>query len=357
MKNRQSQIIILFKVSSVTFNLLLLVILSQFYNDTLAAYVAIQAFSIVYASVIDAGENNLNLNRNIDRFIWKTNFNRSHSERLLTLALLLTTCTLFVYFLSPSSTHPLSIAFNSLSVFIFMRIRTIYWREDHPIKSILLGETLPALTRMIGIPICLYAGIEMFYGFTPAILIGLLITKKTFHHGLMDLLPFNLHRRSLPTGKPEFKNQPFLITYFTSILLAVKDQITSIFIVELPASSQTFMVFYTRALTLINLLSTPKLADINRSANKYEIQTKKDQRKPISLSLVMFGCVILANSVTLGLSSYGPFNSTWRFSDGFVASLSLLSAPFVTFLLARGKSLCVLILTILITLFNIFWWT
>jgi hypothetical protein len=349
--------IILLKLLGVSFNFLLLIILGYFWNDILGFYVSVIAFSVIYAALLDAGENNLNLNRKFDAFVWQSNFRFSLKNRFLFFGFILIFSSSFILIFNNSFLYFISVLLGGFSTLVYMRIRTIYWRENLPSKSIILGELFPAFIRVLAIPICIYLGFEFYWTFLILIFSGLLLSKNIFADGALDLLPFKLGQSVIKEKQEKTRNQSFVLTYLTSVFLAVKDQVVSIFIVDLPAANQTMMVVYTRLLNLVTILFTPKVARINGSVNKNGECSGSSLKKPLELFLLLTLVVIFLNFFLLAFSKYGSFEIEWNFFDGLIASLSLLSVPFVTLFLAKGFTFRVLVLSILIAVINILWWS
>lgn len=345
------------KFVSVFLNLTNLLIIGMFWNDYLALYVSTLAASIILSALLDAGENNLNLNRSLKPNVWYTNYYFSFPVRLVTFIFILSFLFIIFHKNEEFFKSGYAILFGGLSNLIFMRIKTIYWRSDDPYKSYFLGEFCPSLLRFVFVPSLLLLGYSFNISFALVFLIAFYISRKIFIDGVFDILPFKLNLRDIDSQDMLVRTN-FFLTYFTSVVLALKDQIVSLYIPELPSSNQSVMVIYTRILTILNILITPKNAKINSCVTGSNSDSKKALKQAINLFLIILIMIISISLLLENILYYLPsFNLKWNFYDGLIVGLSLLVVPFITYFMAKGFVFFVLVLSIIVSLVNILWWS
>lgn len=352
MKNYWPSKLVFIKAISLILNLSALVIIGTVSKIDLINFVSILGASIVLSSVLDFGENNYNLKRTLPAYEWQTNLYFSFNVRITLLSFIIIISFLSVFLIYTDFQIGISVVIAGISNVAFMRVRTIYWRNNEPLKALSIGEFVPSFARfiiIIGYSLFQYS---IFYVFIISLLLGIYIINMCFKDGIYDLLPLKINQKYLIYDN---RSSKFIITYLTSILLALKDQIVNILIVKVDLSMQTYLIIYTRILVIVTVMITPKLAQINSTVNSIE-SSKLSKRLTNELSRNLILLILIIN-ISLGL--YLNYTNQFDFKyivSGIVTSLSLITIPFITLFLAQGKSGYVLLISMIVTLINILWW-
>lgn len=345
-----AMLVIFFKGGGVFFNLMALVFLTFQMESELAKYVSMLAFSIVLASILDCGDANLNLKRTYGVYCWYQNL-KIDIFLFVIFLLLLSLLTYYVSTLWYSGfTFFLAVLFMSYASLFFNRIRVYFWRTDRAIKSIVYGEFFPSLFRFISVLIWFEGGFGL-WGFVISfyLLSALFIfIKKSFllECGKNIFYLAALERKSI------FSFVSFS-SYILSIFLSLRDQIVSIMIPSLPSSQQVLVVYFSRVLTVFQILLTPVLVKINSMIGYGEVENRKKYLK--WTIFINFTVVYFASFVYYFFSGFLGYGS-WDYNDGLIIGFSLIFSPLVTYLLALGKTRIVLFVSLIIVMINIFWW-